>query len=55
MIIDDHDHSGVHDDHDGSDAHDDGDHEQPAGKVHRSSTVFSSYPAWMYPVRSSWP
>ena len=24
-----------------------------AGKVHLSSTVFSSYPAWIYPVRSS--
>ena len=26
---------------------------KPAGKVHLSSTVFSSYPAWIYPVRSS--
>ena len=26
---------------------------EPAGNVHLSSTVFSSYPAWIYPVRSS--
>ena len=26
---------------------------KPAGNVHLSSTVFSSYPAWIYPVRSS--